>query len=302
MQSAHHVYMLRPASFAHNGETAASNHFQNEISQEGIGTLALKEFDKAVATLRENGVQVVVFEDSPIPAKPDAIFPNNWISLLHDGTMVLYPMLAKNRRLERRQDIIGQLKQDFAINKVLDLSDYESKNMFLEGTGSIVFNHTKRKAYACLSPRTNKQLLEILLEKLNYQLCCFTAKDKQQNDIYHTNVMMNIGLGYAVICLESVVDEKEKKSLIQNLKEDDLEIVEISLDQMNDFAGNMLEVQGKERLLALSNLAFKSLNSRQIKALEDHVRLLPITVSTIEKVGGGGIRCMICEIFCPPRP
>lgn len=301
-QSAQNILMVRPARFASNTETLQSNAFQQETlveQQSIIHQLALKEFDELVFQLRKNEVNVLVMDDTIEPDTPDAIFPNNWLSLHADGRVVLYPMEAPNRRHERRQDILIKLESaGFKIKKIEDLSVFEEENRVLEGTGSIVFDHQHRKAYACLSSRTDKELLKYFALKLAYEPVIFEAKDNNKLPIYHTNVMMCIGTGYAVICAESIPEEQRSK-VLNSLEEDGLEIITISMKQMYQFAGNMLEVRNvyNEKILVLSQSAVAALDGDQKRRLSAYARLLPVDLPTIEQYGGGSARCMIAENF-----
>jgi hypothetical protein len=274
--------------------------FQKELNEdaETVRQKASLEFETFASQLKSHGVDVFVFDDTPSPVKTDAVFPNNWISFHADGTVVLYPMLSANRRLERRADIIESLKDKFEITNIIDLSIYESENLFLEGTGSIVFDHSNKIAYAALSPRTDKELFLDLCEKLNYKPVIFTAHDRRGSEIYHTNVMMCIGEEFAVICLESITDEGERANIFSKLATTGHEIVDITFDQMNSLAGNMLLVRND--LLVMSQSAFDSLTKTQKRTLEKYCELLPFAIPTIETIGGGSARCMIAEIFLPP--
>lgn len=286
------ILLIRPQNFQYNAETAASNEFQNKVDngeEKHIKQLALAEFDRFAASLRSKGVSVLVFDDTNEPEKPDAVFPNNWISFHSDGTVVLYPMCAESRRSERRMDIVESLRRDFRIEKIIDLSHFENENRFLEGTGSIVFDHVNKIAYACLSPRTDEKLFTETSQTLGYTPISFRAVDAKNRAIYHTNVMMCIGVGYAVICLESIENAEEKERVIESLEWNGLETIDISVEQMNNFAGNMLTVSGENGkvFLVLSQSAFDSLRTEQISILEKYCELLPIPIPTIEAIGGG---------------
>jgi hypothetical protein len=303
MQSTNHVFLIRPANFNYNHETAGSNSFQNktQISSTDINQKAIDEFNSLVSKLKSKGIDANVFDDTLQPIKPDAIFPNNWISLHSDGTVILYPMHAPNRRLERRQDIIESIKKNFKVSNIIDLSEYENENRFLEGTGSIVIDHQNRIAYACLSPRTDRELFIELCSKLNYKPVYFHSHDQEGKEIYHTNVMMCVGNKFVVICLESISNTDERKSVVESFKKTNHEIIDISLDQMNRFAGNMLllKTEGGNSILAMSQSAFDSLNKNQRMQLENYCELFPLAIPTIETIGGGSVRCMIAEIFLP---
>lgn len=304
MQCARHVFLVRPASFFFNTETSLTNSFQAVPPEEAdLLDKALAEFDEAVCDLRGAGIDVTVFNDTAIPPKPDAVFPNNWISLHANGMMVLYPMCAPNRRTERRQDIVQQLSDAFRLMNTIDLSAFEREGRFLEGTGSIVFDHAHKAAFACLSARTDLGLLEQLCAQLGYKPVSFLALDAQGGAIYHTNVMMCVGLSFAVICLDAIPNAKEKSAVVCSLESAGKEIIPISHGQMARFAGNMLELQTCEgkQLAVLSKSALESLNAGQRKAIARHAGLLALNIPTIETVGGGSARCMIAEIFLPPK-
>ena len=304
-QTTAHILMVRPANFAFNEETAANNAFQSRdgaLSAEAMRARAVEEFDGFVAQLRVAGVQVVVAEDSQVPAKPDAVFPNNWVTFHQEGFIVTYPMFAPTRRLERRDAVVEQvLKAGFQNGARFHFEDYESKDRFLEGTGSIIFDHQHRLAYACLSPRTDAGLLDELCRKIQYEPVVFHSVDAQGQDIYHTNVMMALGETFVVICMDSVRDPEEKKRLEDIFRQTNKAVVDITLEQMNAFAGNMLQVRNLEgqTILVMSETAFKALASEQVAKLESHTQLLHAAIDTIEKYGGGSARCMMAEIFLP---
>lgn len=297
-QSTNNILLIRPANFGFNEITAASNQFQKKKEFDKQEVLA--EFDTFAERLKEQGVNVFVFNDTPEPPKYDAIFPDNWISFHTDGTVVLYPM-SEGRQNERRQDIIEKLKEDFKIEKVIDFSEYERQGKFLEGSGSIISDHENKINYACLSPRTDKELFEKVSQTLGYQPVSFTAVDSEGQEIFHTNIMMSVGRGFSVICLESIKDEAERKVVIESLRRTGKEIVDISLAQMNNFACNMLVVltNRNKTLLVLSESAFKALSGEQKSTLGKYCELFPLSIPTIEAVGGGSARCMIAEIFLP---
>lgn len=294
MQYASSILMVRPARFGFNSQTAVSNTFQNKpgnLSPQAILAQARGEFDRFVMGLKAQKIEVVVVEDTDIPEKPDAVFPNNWVSFHPDGRVILYPMAVENRRLERRPDIIDMLKNQFDIRQVIDLSPEEGPGKILEGTGSIVFDHVNRIAYACLSPRTNRELLESVCQLLGYRPVVFHATDAQGVAIYHTNVMMSIGKGFAVVCQESITD---------GLKLSGLEIIDVSLSQMNQFACNVLQVanQDGQPFLVMSQTAESAFTPEQKRRLSQYAELLPVAIPTIETIGGGSARCMMAEIFC----
>lgn len=292
---------MRPSGFVFNEQTATSNAFQIKPSeaQEIISQKVQREFEQFVHTLKSNGINALVFDDTPEPIKPDAIFPNNWVTFHEDGTVILYPMCTPNRQHERRLDIIETLKQQFSVNAVLDLSAYEKEGKFLEGTGSIVFDHVNKMAYACLSPRTDKWLFEKVCAHLGYQAISFFAHDQNGTEIYHTNVMMCIGNGFAVVCLESISDKTERDNLLQQLSNTQHQIVDIGFEQMNQFSGNMLEVKTTKNtsLLVMSQSTFNALSKKQKEQLQRYCELLPMSIPTIETIGGGSARCMMAEVF-----
>lgn len=305
MQSTNTVFVVRPARFSFNAETAASNHFQHHMQGLDAATIqaqAFNEFDELVAALRAKGVRVLVFEDTLEPAKPDAVFPNNWLTLHPDGRVLLYPMCAPNRRAERRPDILEALGQQFIVTEVLDLSPHEQQNRFLEGTGSILFNHEHRVAYAALSPRTDAALFRQVAAQLGYRPVAFRACDAQGFAIYHTNVMLCIGSGFAVVCLESIANAAERAAVVGSFIGSGHEIVNISLAQVARFAGNLLALQTSAgtMLLVMSQSAFDALTAPQRQTLEKYAELLPLPIPTIETIGGGSVRCMLAEVFLPP--
>lgn len=294
--------MIRPASFGFNEQTAESNAFQqSQAAVPKAAQNALKEFDAFADLLKSKGVDVHVINDTIEPHKPDAIFPNNWVSFHDNGDVLLYPMQAENRRLERREDIVRKLEEQFAVKHIIDLSRFELENKFLEGTGSMVLDRENRIAYACLSPRTDKEVLDTFCKHLNYTPVTFTATDANQQAIYHTNVMMCVGKQFAVICLNSIKNESEKQAVVKSLTDTGKEIVDITLKQMNHFAGNMLEVQGGDgrSLLVMSKSAHQSLTDAQINQLQQYTEILSADLTTIETLGGGSARCMLAEIHLP---
>ncbi len=297
------VLMVRPARFGANPETAATNAFQRGGPGDA-GTLARarREFDGLAAVLRANGVEVRVVEDTLEPPKPDALFPNNWLSFHADGTVVLYPMLAPSRRAEVRPEILGELgRAGFpAPRRVLDLRAGAEAD-FLEGTGSLVLDRAARVAYACLSPRTARALVERFCAELEYRPVCFRAADARGLPIYHTNVMMSVGTRFAVVCLEALGDSEERLALVQSLAQSGHELVPIKLSQMDEFAGNVLELRARtgEALIVLSARARAALRPEQLAVLERHARLVSADLATIEEHGGGSARCMLAEVFAP---
>ena len=296
------LMMVRPASFQFNVETAISNAFQKSLdglTVDEIKQKAIEEFDAYVEKLRANKIKVTVIQDTLEPAKPDAIFPNNWISMHENGSVFLFPMCTENRRLEVRSEIIDTLKSTFVIQEIQDLRTSIQENKFLEGTGSIIFDHIYKMAYACLSPRTDKDLFVDYCNTIGYEAIYFTSADAQDNLVYHTNVMLTIGDTFAVICLESIKDNIEQKFIQTKLKETGHEIIDITFSQMNAFAGNMLQVQNTEgkTFLVMSETAFHSLTAEQVAQVENHTSILPVSIPTIETIGGGSARCMLAEIY-----
>ena len=303
MQTTSHLLMIRPVNFGFNPETAVNNAFQSAGSDEHTQQKALVEFDDFVALLSINGVDVTVVDDSPVPHTPDSIFPNNWVSFHEDGTICLYPMFAENRRRERRQSILELVAGKFKVARTIDFSHFENENIFLEGTGSMVLDRDKRIAYACLSPRTDYLVLNDFCEKLGYIPEVFDAMDSQGVAVYHTNVMMCVADQYIVICLDSLPAEHEKIHVRETIGRTGKTLIAISPDQMNHFAGNMLQVNNErgEKLLIMSTRAFQSLKPDQVTQLSAFNRILHSGLNTIETFGGGSARCMMAEIHLPSR-
>lgn len=294
-QTTDRILMVRPCGFAFNEETAANNAFQQRLDGD-VSQRALDEFDSYVSMLRSNGITVDVLQDTPKPATPDSIFPNNCFST-HGDTLVLYPMFAPNRRLEREKLKAALEKYDF--ERIVDLTAFESVGRFLEGTGSLVLDRENLIAYACISPRTDASLVEQWADTLGYTPVMFSAADLGGTAIYHTNVMMHVGSGYAVACLNSVGDDAQRSLLSDTVNRSGKELVDISLEQMHQFAGNMLQLHNDkgEDLLVMSRSALMSLTRLQIETLEKYTRILAPEIPIIETVGGGSARCMIAEIF-----
>jgi len=305
MQTTDTVLMIRPIRFAYNAQTATTNTFQNNVTIDAEATQkqALVEFDGFVQTLQENGINVIQVFDTLEPHKPDSIFPNNWVSFHEGGTVVLYPMLTENRRWERRRSILDLIRQGFEVHNEIDLAHYEEDNKFLEGTGSMILDRENKICYACISPRTDNEVLADFAAKLDYSIVSFTAVDAKGIQIYHTNVLMCVGKTYCVICLDTVKDADERAKVSQFLINSDKEIIEISLEQMNQFAGNMLELHNAkgENLLVMSEQAYKSLNKEQLIRIQQHARIIHVPIYTIEANGGGSARCMLAEVFLPKK-
>jgi len=302
-QNTSHILMIRPVKFAYNAETAVNNSFQVASNDSSVQQKALQEFDAFVAKLRVNGIDVTVVQDTAEPHTPDSIFPNNWISFHEGGNIYLYPMFAVNRRMERKQQVLDAVNKKFIINNTTDLTENENNNIFLEGTGSMVLDRAAKIAYACISPRTDKKLLDKFCNKEGYTAVSFTANDQNADAIYHTNVMMCVANKYVVICLESITNDEEKNHVIQTIEKSGKEIIAISLLQMNCFAGNMLQVineQGQPFLI-MSTQAFENLTAEQIKKLENYNPILYSDIKTIETNGGGSARCMMAEVFLSLR-
>lgn len=303
MQTTNHILMIRPVDFKFNTQTAGNNRFQQENKETDIQQKALKEFDDFVLLLRKNGVDVTVISDTLDPETPDSIFPNNWVSFHENGQIYLYPMFSENRRLERRTDILEILERDFGVSSKIDLSDYERQHRYLEGTGSMVLDRENKIAYACLSLRTDKEILGDFCRQAGYKAVVFNSADASGFPVYHTNVMMCIGTGFAVACLASIPDVREQEKVVRSLHDTGKEIIAINMDQMNRFAGNMLEIQNNkgQSLLVMSEQAYMSLSKEQIGSLERHSKLIYSPLYTIEKNGGGSARCMLAEIHLPKR-
>ncbi|MFL5763066.1 MAG: citrulline utilization hydrolase CtlX [Bacteroidia bacterium] len=292
------ILMIRPIRFGHNEQTAGSNSFQKKEEGESYAAIqenALSEFDNMTSLLIRTGIDVMIFEDTAEPHTPDSVFPNNWISF-HGNELVLYSMLAENRRRERRDDIIHEFKKQNTT--IIDLSRFEARKMYLEGTGSIVFDYANKIAYANLSPRTDKLMFEQLSRQLDFSPVSFKAVDQNGSGIYHTNVMMCIGQGFAVVCSESIADPEERAAIERSLKETGHEIIRIDYSQMNSFAGNMYQLYNfkGESFILMSKNAFGSLQAEQVEQLGQYGTLLHCQLDTIEKYGGGSARCMIAEI------
>ena len=301
-QSTNSVLMIRPGRFYPNPETAADNAFQRnaDSDSDALTLMAGKEFDAAVRTLRAAGVNVHVFEDTAEPEKPDAVFPNNWISTHHDGRIAVFPMYSALRRRERRQDIIEELRNHYRVTKVIDYSAFEDDGCCLEGTGSLVFDHMNKIAYVSLSNRSNTKVIQRFADDFSYEPVTFTSIDSNGQPIYHTNVMMCIGTAFAMVGLETIQNKAERQQVRARLEKTKKEIVELSADQIANFAGNAIELHNKsgEKLLVLSSRAARALTEEQRKTLTRHARLLPLELPTIE-LGGGSARCMMATIHLP---
>ncbi|TYB74399.1 amidinotransferase [Bizionia gelidisalsuginis] len=306
-QTTNTILMIRPVSFRMNEQTAVNNYFQEELQLKNaeVNAQAQDEFDNLVGKLRAVGVTVIVENDVLELDTPDSIYPNNWVSFHENGTVGLYPMFAENRRRERREEVLERLeKEGFEIKNIIDYTSAEAEGVFLEGTGNLLLDRANEKAYCALSPRADETLFIEFCEDFEFTPIVFTAYQTVEGKrlpIYHTNVMMCIAETFAVICLDTIDDKKERNLVIKNLQEDNKEIINISVEQMEHFAGNMLQVLGAEdkRYLVMSEAAFKSLLPAQITLIEKHCEIINSPLPTIEVCGGGSARCMMAEVFLP---
>lgn len=301
-QTTSHILMVRPANFGFNAETADSNAFQSKdksLTRNEIKNRAQLEFDNFVEKLRSRRIHVLVAEDAKKPVKTDAVFPNNWVTMHADGTMLLYPMFSPNRRLERDEKIVQLIEDQYFINKKIHLEHYEGVEKYLEGTGSMILDRVNEIAYACLSPRTDLTLLDEFCDLMDYKRVVFNAVDGKNQDIYHTNVMMALGETFVVICMDTIKDEGQRMNLIKHFESTNKEIIEISLKQMLKFAGNMLQIRNDflETFLVMSEQAYYSLDTAQVHHIQRHTQILFSDIKTIETYGGGSARCMMAEIF-----
>lgn len=306
-QTTNTIVMIRPVNFRMNEQTAVNNYFQEDLELKNIeiNSKAQQEFDAFVEKLRAVGINVIVENDDKKDDTPDSIFPNNWVSFHSNGDIAKYPMFAENRRRERRDEVFIRLEEEgFKIENIIDYTSAEYDGIFLEGTGSIALDRVNRKAYCALSPRADEELFIEFCEDFEFTPVIFTANQTVNGKrlaIYHTNVMMCIAENFAVICLDSIDDKKERKNVVKHLKQDGKEIISITEAQMHQFAGNMLQLKGKndELHLIMSDAAYKSLTSNQIKAIEKYCPILSSSLETIETCGGGSARCMMAEVFLP---
>ena len=296
------ILMVRPFQFYFNQQTAANNFFQSNINIENANELAIAEFDAMVEKLRAHQIKVNVVQDTKDPSTPDSIFPNNWVSTHTNGTLCLYPMFAENRRAERKSTVINFLQSNYKIENTLDLTDLEKEGIFLEGTGSMVLDHQNKIAYGCLSERLDKNAFNEWCDKMQFKPIAFKALDDKAQPIYHTNVLMCMANQFVVICSDSIPNEQERQMLLDSFAQTNKEVIEISQDQLNHFAGNMLQVFDitEKPHLIMSEQAYKSLHTAQLKSLEKYNPLLPISIPTIEALGGGSTRCMMAEIYLSP--
>ena len=294
------LLMVRPCRFGYNEQTASNNRFQRRKEGEDVQSVALEEFDGMVRMLRGHGIPVIVVEDTPEPLTPDSIFPNNWFSTHADGTLVLYPMFAPNRREERRTEVIRAIEEEAGTGRVLDLTEWEEKGEFLESTGSMVLDRKSRIAYACRSPRTSERVLDEFCRETGYRAVLFDAVDREGCPIYHTNVMMSVGDGYAAVCKEVITSLEDLAMVEQSLTTSGKEIIDISYDQMLNYACNILHVHDTEgkSFLVMSETAKASLDAGQLAALNVKGSILAARIPHIEEVGGGSARCMMAEVIC----
>ncbi|SDE80125.1 citrulline utilization hydrolase CtlX [Epilithonimonas hungarica] len=305
MQTTDTVLMIEPVAFGFNEQTAVNNYFQ--VQQEGnVQGEALKEFNAFVEKLRVKGINVITIKDTLDPKTPDSIFPNNWVSFHRDGKVVLYPMFAENRRLERRNDILDQIKEQFNINEIIDYSEAEKDNQFLEGTGSMIFDHDNKIAYGSVSLRLDEDLFRKFCSEFGFKPVVFHSYQtagEERLPIYHTNVMMCVADKFVVICLDCIDDELEREKVTETIKSSGKELIEISEDQMQNFAGNMLQVQNHfgEKFLVMSQSAYRSLKPEQVSAIEKYCEIIYSDLEVIETNGGGSARCMLAEVFLPKK-
>ncbi|SHK30473.1 citrulline utilization hydrolase CtlX [Epilithonimonas mollis] len=305
MQTTNTVLMIEPVAFGYNEQTAVNNYFQ--VQQEGnVQGEALKEFITFVEKLRAKDINVITVKDTPDPKTPDSIFPNNWVSFHADGKVVLYPMFAENRRLERRDDIISQIKEQFDVTEIVDYSQNENGKKYLEGTGSMIFDHENRIAYGSVSLRLDEELFRKFCSEFGFKPIVFHSYQtagEERLPIYHTNVMMCVADQFVVICLDCIDDELEREKVVETIKNSGKELIEISEDQMQNFAGNMLQVQNNsgEKFLVMSQSAYRSLNPEQVSVIEKYCEIIYSDLEVIETNGGGSARCMLAEVFLPKK-
>mgnify|MGYP003133318902 CR=1 FL=1 len=298
------ILMVRPVAFRMNEQTAVNNYFQKDLAADNVNERAQAEFDEFASKLKKVGVNVIVVNDKLEDDSPDSIFPNNWVSFHENGDIGLYPMFAENRRKERRLEYFARLEEEgFKIKNIVDYTEAEEHDLFLEGTGSLLLDRVNRKAYCALSPRADEDLLIEFCEDFEFTPVIFNANQSvggKRKAIYHTNVMMCLAENFAVICLDTIDNAKERKNVLKHLKEDGKEVITITEEQMHEFAGNMLQVQGKNnKFLVMSARAHGSLNQDQIAKIEKHCEILSSDLHVIETCGGGSARCMMAEVFLP---
>ncbi|MFZ2783451.1 MAG: arginine deiminase-related protein [Sediminibacterium sp.] len=303
MQHSAHLLMIQPVRFEYNTQTAVNNSFQTATDARGneVQQKAQQEFDAFIELLRAHDIDVTVVKDTAIPHTPDSVFPNNWISFHDPGIICLYPMFAPNRRQERKQTVLDAIAAKFRVQEQIDFTWHEAGNRFLEGTGSMVLDRDHKIAYACLSPRTDLTVLQDFCSRMGYTPVAFHSADAGGQPIYHTNVMMCVADAYAIICMEAIPDPAEQTRVKESLRQTGKTLIEISMDQLNHFAGNMLQVHNRkgEKMLVMSSQAYRSLTTGQLNAIEQFNPLLHSDITTIETNGGGSARCMMAEIFLP---
>ena len=301
-QASNSALLVRPASFGFNPETATTNAFASGVESGDVSQAALAEFESVVRRLSEAGIEVLVLDDLPDPPKPDAIFPNNWVSFHADGTMVLYPMESPTRQRERQAERLRALLEErgFQISRTVDLSHHERHGRFLEGTGSLILDRPERRAFASFSPRTDPHVIADFDDRLDYSTLLFDAHDRSGRPIYHTNVLLSLGTRFAVLCSEALTDEY-RPVLIDEIEASGRTVIDVDFDQLRNFACNLIELEngGGEPLIAISSAAIASLRPDQQQRLESFGELIAFDVPTIERVGGGSIRCMIADIHLP---
>ncbi len=293
------ILMIEPTCFGFNEETAVNNYFQQMVKIEDVQAKALAEFTDFVSLLRYYEIVVNVIQDIPFPPTPDSIFPNNWISFHEGGQLVLYPMFAKNRRAERKNTVLNDVNEFFTVREKIDLTHFEQDNKFLEGTGSMVLDRNHKIAYACLSDRTHVEVLDLWCKALDYTPCLFHALDRNDKEIYHTNVLMCVADKYAIVCLDAIQDQAEKDKLVSLLAKNGQEIIPINFYQMEHFCGNMLQVTNVEwqSFLVMSTQAYENLTKEQVKKIESYNPIIHSPLYTIETIGGGSARCMMAEVY-----
>ena len=291
--------MVKPVNFKYNTQTAETNSFMSKNYISDTQTAALKETNEYVSLLEKNLIKVILVEDTKEPETPDSVFPNNWFSTHEDGILVLYPMCAENRRKERKEVFLDAIKKNINLKNTIDLTSWETKNKFLEGTGSMVLDRVNKIVYACRSPRTCEEVLDDFCQKLGYKKILFDAKDEKNNIIYHTNVILCVAENFAVICLDAIKDEQQKAIILDSFKKTNKKVIKITLDQVKNYAGNLLEVKNEkgEKFLVMSEAAFKSFTKEQINEFEKDCKILHPNIECIETIGGGSARCMLAELY-----
>ena len=298
-QNTSKVFMVKPVNFKYNTQTAETNSFMNKDYAKDTQTAALKETIEYASLLEKNLINVVLVEDTKEPETPDSVFPNNWFSTHENGILVLYPMCAENRRKERKKEFLDAIKKNINFKKTIDLTFWEKENKFLEGTGSMVLDRVNKIVYACRSPRTCEEVLDDFCKKLGYEKVLFDAKDDKGNIIYHTNVILCVAENFVVVCLDVIKDEKQKSLILDYFKKTNKKVIEISLEQVNNYAGNLLEVKNEnnEKFLIMSDAAYKSFTKEQLNEFQKECKILHPNIECIETIGGGSARCMLAELY-----